>query len=256
LFTAFRGIVAPGMVAKNVIVAVVMTILLAGSAGAQTVIESACEAEHGVSYERIVSSCTSIILEAKTTGSYVSDLPYAYYDRGLAFYRLGKYDRARDDFLHAIKYKSDLVSAWRGLGEVLEKMGQTGQLQATLDAAVQANPSNPILLNGVCWERATLGRWLDVALAECNQSLQIAPDNPFTLDSRCLVRYRLGDFANAMADCDAALRHNSTMPTSLYVRGLAKKRLGYAELGDADIAAATALDAKIADRFAEWGVKP
>ena len=79
---------------------------------------------------------------------------------------------------------------------------------------------------------------------------------PVLLRSRCLVRYRLGDFANAMADCDAALKHNSTMSTSLYVRGLAKKRLGYAELGNADIAAATALDSKIADTYAGYGVKP
>jgi tetratricopeptide (TPR) repeat protein len=135
-------------------------------------------------------------------------------------------------------------------------MGQTGQLQASLDGVAQANSNNPVILNSVCWARATLGRWLDVALAECDQSLQIEPDNLYTLDSRCLVRYRLGDFANAMADCDAALRHNSVFPSSLYVRGLAKKRMGYAELGDTDIAAATALDAKIADRYSGWGVKP
>jgi len=245
------------MVTKSIaFAAAALAALFASGARAGTIIESSCEKEHGISYERVVSACTSIILEAKVHGWAVSEIPAAYFNRGLAFYRLGKYEQARDDFVRAIKYKPELASAWRGLGEVLEKMGQVGQLQATLDAAVQANPSNPILLNGVCWERATLGRWLDVALAECNQSLQIAPDNPFTLDSRCLVRYRLGDFANAMADCDAALRHNSTMPTSLYVRGLAKKRMGYAELGDADIVAATALDAKIADTYAGYGVKP
>jgi tetratricopeptide (TPR) repeat protein len=244
------------MVAKNILVAVGLTVMFFGSARAQTVLENGCFTDRSGQDQRIVASCTGVILDSRATGFGKSDVPYAYYLRGEAFERLGQYDRARDDFLHALKYKPDLVDAWRAFGEVSEKMGQTGQLQASLDAVAQANSNNPVMLNSVCWARATLGRWLDVALAECNQSLQIAPDNAYTLDSRCLVRYRLGDFANAMADCDAALRHNSTMATSLYVRGLAKKRLGYAELGNADIAAASALDSKIADTYAGYGVKP
>ena len=99
-------------------------------------------------------------------------------------------------------------------------------------------------------------RQLDVAQKYCDDALRIAPDDLYTLDSRCLLRFRTGDFANAIADCDAALKQSAELPSSLYVRGLAKIRLGYTDLGKADIAAATALDANVASTFAGYGVKP
>jgi tetratricopeptide (TPR) repeat protein len=95
-----------------------------------------------------------------------------------------------------------------------------------------------------------------VALADCNEALRIAPENYYVLASRCFVRFRTGDFANAVADCDAALKLKSDLPSALYIRGLAETRLGYADMGKADLAAAAALDPKTADTYAGYGVKP
>jgi hypothetical protein len=46
------------------------------------------------------------------------------------------------------------------------------------------------------------------------------------------------------------------MPSSLYVRGLANLKSGNATEGNADIAAAKSIDAKIADTYAGYGVAP
>jgi tetratricopeptide (TPR) repeat protein len=94
------------------------------------------------------------------------------------------------------------------------------------------------VLNRACYIKAVRNLQLEVAQKSCDDALRVSPDDLYTLDSRCLLRFRTGDFANAIADCDAALRQNANLPTSLYVPGLAKMRLGYSDLGKADIAAA------------------
>jgi tetratricopeptide (TPR) repeat protein len=97
---------------------------------------------------------------------------------------------------------------------------------------------------------------LHIALADCNEAQRNAPDDAETLESRCFVRYRQGDFANAIADCDGALRLQANSASALYVRGLAKLKAGVSVSGNADIARATQIDPKIADTYAGYGVKP
>ncbi|MFZ0237601.1 MAG: hypothetical protein WAL37_09575 [Xanthobacteraceae bacterium] len=59
----------------------------------------------------------------------------------------------------------------------------------------------------------------------------------------------------AIADFDTALRLDAKMPTALYGRGYAKLKRGNAGAGNADIAAAQALDPKIATEFAGYGLQ-
>ena len=59
----------------------------------------------------------------------------------------------------------------------------------------------------------------------------------------------------AIADYDVALKLNPKLAGSLYGRGLAKRRTGDAAGAEADIAAATALQANVAARFAGYGVE-
>jgi tetratricopeptide (TPR) repeat protein len=196
------------------------------------------------------------IMVAKSTGTSVLEIPYVYYCRGQSYERLGKFDFAKKDYLHALHNKPDFVDAWLAYGEISEKMGQAREIQASLDRAVAANLGRAAVLNDVCWARAMTGQKLEVALAECDEALRISPDYYYALDSRCLVRFRMGAFANAIADCDAALKRDGELATALYVRGLAKNRMGYVAAGREDLAAAEALDGKIADTFAAQGVEP
>lgn len=127
------------------------------------------------------------------------------------------------------------------------------------DRVIAQVPSDPNLagaLNGRCWARATLDRDLQGALADCEASLKLKPDNADALDSRGFVRLRLGEFAKSIADYDAALALRPDAAASLFGRGLAKLRLGQKDAGHADIAAALAIDATIAETFAGYGVKP
>ena len=64
-----------------------------------------------------------------------------------------------------------------------------------------------------------------------------------------------GQNKNAIADFDAALKINPRLTSSLYGRGLAKKRNGAVAEGDLDIANAKAMDPNIVKEFADYGVQ-
>jgi tetratricopeptide (TPR) repeat protein len=111
-------------------------------------------------------------------------------------------------------------------------------------------------LNGRCWMRAVSNNELDLALDDCNKAIGLSPDDANILDSRGLVQFRRGDYADAISDTSAALAINPRMPSSLYVRGLSKLKTGDTAGGEADISAAKVLYKDIAEMYARYGVKP
>jgi uncharacterized protein involved in outer membrane biogenesis len=122
------------------------------------------------------------------------------------------------------------------------------------DEVLRQRPRDPEALNNRCWARAILGE-LQVALRDCNDALAIRPTYADALDSRGFVNLKIGQPGNAIADYDAALKLNPRQASSLYGRGLAKVKTGKAGEGQRDIAAAKALQANIADEFANLGVR-
>jgi hypothetical protein len=65
---------------------------------------------------------------------------------------------------------------------------------------------------------------------------------------------KIGQPQRAIADYDAALQLSARKASSLYGRGIAKLRIGDAS-GHNDIADAKAIDSRIADEFARYGVR-
>jgi tetratricopeptide (TPR) repeat protein len=69
------------------------------------------------------------------------------------------------------------------------------------------------------------------------------------------VQYKLGAFREAIADYGAAIAQNPKDAGSLYGRGMAKLKAGNIADGNADIAAAKAVEPDIADIYAGYGVR-
>lgn len=92
-------------------------------------------------------------------------------------------------------------------------------------------------------------------MSDCNESLRIRPNDAFTLDSRGFAYLKLGRPDDAILDFNAALEANSKLATSLYGRGLAKLRNGDRAGADADMAAAKAIKADVAEELARYGIK-
>jgi tetratricopeptide (TPR) repeat protein len=115
-------------------------------------------------------------------------------------------------------------------------------------------------LNSRCWERALLGQDLTSALADCNGALKLtdksSPSFGGILDSRALVRLRMGDFDKSIADYDDSLTLIPKNAWSLYGRGIAKIRKHRIAEGEADMAAAKAIWAPVEEQFKRRGITP
>jgi tetratricopeptide (TPR) repeat protein len=173
--------------------------------------------------------------------------------RALLYQFEGRTERAIADYSDAVGWMRDFPAAYEMRGDAYEARGE--HEKALADYAQAAKwPESAYALASRCWARAVRGYPLDRALADCNASLRQRPDNPDALNGRCFLRYRMADYAAAISDCDAALKRAPKGAASLYVRGLAKLKAGDTAGGRADVEAANAINEKVADYYALWGV--
>ena len=119
------------------------------------------------------------------------------------------------------------------------------------------NPHRGDAYFGRCRARALLGRDLSKALSDCNDAVRLSPKaSPRALDTRALVRLRMGEFDKSIADYDAALSLAPKLAWSLYGRGLDELHKGMTAAGQADIAAATALQPQLPQEAQRYGLAP
>ncbi len=114
----------------------------------------------------------------------------------------------------------------------------------------------PEALNTRCRLRGLRNEALDKALDDCNAALRLVPESPNILESRGLVYLRLGELDKAISDDNASLHARVKTAWPLYGRGLAELKKGMTAQGEADIAAAKAISATIADEAAKRGLTP
>lgn len=162
---------------------------------------------------------------------------------------------------------ADLDAAARAVADSADERLHIGQLYANAaafgpatgqyDLWIRAHPEDrrlPQALNGRCRVRALANQDLSKALDDCNAALRLSPHNPSFLDSRGLVRVRMGDWDKAIADYDEVLKLSPRTAWSLYGRGVAKRHKGMTKEGDADIAAAAAIAPELPDRAKTLGL--
>jgi tetratricopeptide (TPR) repeat protein/predicted aspartyl protease len=128
-----------------------------------------------------------------------------------------------------------------------------------LDQWIAANPGHDELAsayNARCWARAMLGKELEKAQADCDMALRLRPHTSAFLDSRGMVRLRQSQLDGSIADYDEAIKLQVKSGWSYYGRGLAKLKKGLKADGEADVAAAKALDPRIADDAKRHGIAP
>lgn len=117
------------------------------------------------------------------------------------------------------------------------------------------------LLNTRCYSRALANIELPKAMADCAGAIKRLGPMPALVDSRAMVKVRMGDYAGALADYDIVLAKAPQQAASLYMRGWVRRATasGDAEklkLAAADFAAAKAVKAEIAEDFKPYGFEP
>jgi tetratricopeptide (TPR) repeat protein len=271
------------MAAKHLCSILVGVMFAGASAYAQTPQERAwCEAEDAVTIDQRLDGCSAVIKAGRDKGDKLAE---AFNNRAIGYRLKGEYDHAILDYNQAIKLNPKFAAAYINRGVVHDSKGDYDRAIADYDQAIKLKPSAEAYFNrgnanlgkshydhaiddynqaiklkadfaaafdNRCWARAVVGI-LKSALADCNAALRLLPNNAATLDSRGFVFLKMTNFDAAVSDYDAALRTNPKLAFALYGRGLARVRNGDPS-GEADIAAAKALQADIAEEYARYGM--
>jgi predicted aspartyl protease/tetratricopeptide (TPR) repeat protein len=109
-------------------------------------------------------------------------------------------------------------------------------------------------LNDRCRARAFANVMLDKALKDCRKAIKLDGANTAYLDSEALVQLRLQDYADAITGFEQVLAQQPRSAWARYGLGLAKIRSGSVDAGNADLAAAKAINPQIAARFEQDGI--
>jgi tetratricopeptide (TPR) repeat protein len=203
--------------ARGTIVALAIGVTLsAAPALAQSKLEIACAGSAGATIEQRIAACDKIIKSGRGTPH---ERAVAFNYRGGALYYSGKPERAMEDY----------------------------------DQAIKLDPFYAHAYNNRCWSGAVLGR-TEQAAADCTRVLKLN-NVANTFENRGFIYLKRGEFDRAIVDYEAGLRLDPPNKADfLYGRGLAKVKKGDAS-GSADIEAAKALNPKIAEDFAKYGLK-
>lgn len=178
------------------------------------------------------------------------------YRAGLYQFR-GDYPRSIADYDQAIRLDPGRIASFLGRGMDYEAIGQYERAIEDYSQAIRLTPDYiydsdlPALR---CRARLALGQLAD-ALADCDAALKdLSQTNLYALTGRALVHLRMGNLDLALADFDRLIKWQSDDAEALYGRGLAKRMKGDASGAEGDLAAATKIDPDIAAKTAKYGL--
>ncbi len=181
-------------------------------------------------------------------------LAAAQHFRGYVLLLMKQYDEAIKAFGLAVADAPDDDDAIHGRALAYQASGKRDLALEDFSTLIARHKDNADYLNTRCWFRATGGKMLQEALADCDAALKLKPDSAQVLDSRGFVRLRLGQYDGAIEDYNAALRLRPLQPTSLLGRSIAERRRGEQGAAEKDLAAARGIDPKVEAEFAGYGL--
>jgi tetratricopeptide (TPR) repeat protein len=136
--------------------------------------------------------------------------------------------------------------------------GYSGEVEkglAAMSETLAARPDDPDMLNAECWYRGIFAVALEDALGICTRAVELAEDPAPSLDSRAMVRFRLGQYDEARADLDAVLARAPWMSPSRYMMGVVSLANGD-EKGRAQLDMALRQSPHLTSLYSRYGIKP
>jgi tetratricopeptide (TPR) repeat protein len=181
----------------------------------------------------------------------------AFNNRGLAYKDKGQYDRAIQDFDQVIRLNPQDAGAFNNRGVAYKDKGQYDRAIQDYDQVIRLNPQDAGAFNNRGLAYKDKGQY-DRAIQDFDQVIRLDPQNAHAFNNRGITYYLAGNFDRALGDFEEAHRRfDPKSPYGLYGRGAAKLKKGDTASGNADIAAAKAIKADIAEVFARYhGIKP
>jgi tetratricopeptide (TPR) repeat protein len=115
--------------------------------------------------------------------------PDAFNNRGIAYHKPGKYDKALRDFNRDLKLKPNDPDTLYNRGNTYGEIGKYDEALSDYNRALELKPDYPNAFNnrGIAYHK--LGRY-DEALRDFNHTLELKPDDPCTLyNLACLFSF-------------------------------------------------------------------
>ena len=130
-------------------------------------------------------------------------VPPAYYNRGMVFDNMGRFDKAIEDFDKAIALNPSYLDAYNNRGLVFEEMGKFDKAIEDFDKAIALNPSDPdpYYNRGVVFTK--MGKF-DKAIDQFDKTIKINPQYTAAYAERGKVYIRIGNKELAVSDFQKA----------------------------------------------------
>ncbi len=175
--------------------------------------------------EQIAVWKNSITLWNYVIKKFPDSIPLAYTNRGLAFEKMGRPDRALEDYEKAIAIDHSFYKAYINRGQIIFKIkGQYDRAIADFDKAIILNPSAFEAYNNrgnVYYITAQYDR----AMADYDRALALNSSEVDVYINRALVFYIKGQRDKALTDLDRALALNPSDDLAYFRRGLIYEEL-------------------------------
>jgi tetratricopeptide (TPR) repeat protein len=186
------------------------------------------------------------------------DDPEALMRRGELYLTTRDPVRAKADFDAAMKLDPANTGLIAQAGQAYARAGLYEPAVQELSAWIATHPRDedlPQALAARCFARATWGKELPTALADCDAAMR-RDKTSAVMETRGLVLLRMDRLDEAIAQYTAAIKAQPRAAPALYGRGIAELKKGQKTEGDADITAATAIAPGLPAQYKRFGVEP
>jgi len=150
----------------------------------------------------------------------------AHHNRGIAYIALGDHKKAIVDFNHAIALKPAYAEAYNNRGKAYSIMGDYNQALEDINRAITISPDNAKSYYNRGVAHFVLGN-PKRAIEDFDRAVGIKPDYADAYNSKGAVYYSTGNYRQAVDDCGRAIELKPDFAGAYNNRGLA-----YAGLGD------------------------
>jgi Tfp pilus assembly protein PilF len=163
----------------------------------------------------------------------VEESALAYFNRGLAYSRMGQFDKAVDDYTRAIALKHSYYIAYLNRGMAFNEMGQFDKAILDFDEAIAIGPRYYEAYNnkGMVYGKM---RAFGKAIEQFSKAVDIDSSQPLLYFNRGLDYYLTGETDKALKDLNKAIDLDSNYVDAYGIRGNIYLRYNNKELAISD----------------------